>query len=104
MPLPEAAIRQNRAQQITRLREILPADSVIDQESAMRVYECDARTMYRQMPLVVVLPETVSQVSRILGLASELNVKVVPARRWHVLVRRRAALGRRHLPTAGAKN
>ena len=34
--------------------------------------------MYRQLPLVVVLPETVAQVSRIMALANEMNVKVVP--------------------------
>ncbi len=78
MPLPEPAILKSRTLLITRLREILPHDSVIDQDSAMRVFECDALTMYRQMPLVVVLPETVEQVSRVLALANEMNVKVVP--------------------------
>ena len=34
--------------------------------------------MYRQMPLVVVLPETVAEVSAIMALAKEMNVKVVP--------------------------
>ena len=34
--------------------------------------------MYRQLPMVVVLPETVAQVAAIMALAAELNVKVVP--------------------------
>ena len=34
--------------------------------------------MYRQLPLVVVLPETVEQVSAVMALANEMNVKVVP--------------------------
>src|SRR5664279_3424829 len=34
--------------------------------------------MYRQPPLIVVLPETVEQVSSIMALAAEMNVKVVP--------------------------
>lgn len=78
MPKPEAEILRNRARLITRLQNILPKDQVIDSETQMRAYECDALTMYRQLPLVVVLPETVEQVSRIMALANEMNVKVVP--------------------------
>ena len=50
----------------------------IDDETARRAYECDALTMYRQLPLVVVLPETVDQVSEVMALANDMNVKVVP--------------------------
>ena len=44
----------------------------------MRPYECDALSAYRQMPLVVVLPETVAQVSAILRYCRDNKVKVVP--------------------------
>ena len=78
MPKPEAEILANRGRLIEELRRILPADNVIDQENELRAYECDALTMYRQLPLVVALPETVPQVSQIMALADEMNVKVVP--------------------------
>ncbi len=78
MPKPEEAILANRARLIERLRQILPHDNVIDEERELRAYECDALTMYRQLPLVVALPETVPQVSEIMALAKEMNVKVVP--------------------------
>lgn len=78
MPKPEEAILANRARLIERLRQILPHDHVIDEERELRAYECDALTMYRQLPLVVALPETVPQVSEIMALAKEMNVKVVP--------------------------
>ena len=78
MPAPEAAILENRDRLIRRLRAILPEESVIAEEVAMRAYECDALTMYRQLPLVVALPETVPQVQEIMALAAEMNVKVVP--------------------------
>jgi glycolate dehydrogenase FAD-linked subunit len=78
MPEPEADILENRNQLIKRLRKILPADNVIDEEGELRAYECDALTMYRQLPLVVALPETVEQVSEVMALANEMNVKVVP--------------------------
>ncbi len=78
MPAPEAAILENRDRLIRRLRAILPEESVIAEEAGMRAYECDALTMYRQLPLVVALPETVPQVQEIMALAAEMNVKVVP--------------------------
>ena len=78
MPKPEDEILKSRTDLIERLRRILPADNVIDEEVELRAYECDALTMYRQLPLVVVLPETVEQVSRIMALAAEMNVKIVP--------------------------
>ena len=52
--------------------------NVLANTREMRPYECDAVTMYRQMPMVVVLPETVAEVSRIMALAKAMNVKVVP--------------------------
>ena len=78
MPAPEPEILANRERLISRLRRIVAADSVIDQEPQLRAYECDALTMYRQLPLVVVLPETVEEVSAVMALAAEMNVKVVP--------------------------
>ncbi len=78
MPKPEQDILANRDRLIVRLREFLPDECVIEDETARRAYECDALTMYRQLPLVVVLPETVEQVARVMALANEMNVKVVP--------------------------
>ena len=78
MPKPEKEILRNRALLIERLREIVPFENVIDEETELRAYECDALTMYRQLPLVVVLPQTVEQVSKIMALANEMNVKLVP--------------------------
>ncbi len=77
MPKPEEAILSGRKTLVGALRRIVPFDNVIDEETELRAYECDAFTMYHQLPLVVVLPETVEQVSRIMALAAEMNVKVV---------------------------
>ncbi len=78
MPKPEAAIIDRRAEIVGRLRAIVKPGNVLDDAREMRPYECDAVTMYRQMPLVVVLPETVAEVSAIMALAAAMNVKVVP--------------------------
>lgn len=78
MPAPEPEILARRNELIERLRAILPASNLIVDETARRAYECDAFTMYRALPLVVALPETVAQVSAIMALAAEMNVKIVP--------------------------
>jgi glycolate oxidase len=44
----------------------------------MRAYESDGLTAYRQLPMVVVLPETTQQVSQILAYCHSENIRVVP--------------------------
>ncbi|AMK25575.1 FAD-linked oxidase C-terminal domain-containing protein [Sphingobium sp. TKS] len=78
MPEPDKATIARRGEIVDALRSIVPYDSVIDRPEALRVYESDGLTAYRQPPLVVVLPETVEQVARILRWCSEQGVKVVP--------------------------
>ena len=78
MPLPEPEILEKRDDIVSRLQAIVRPGNVIHLDRELSAYECDALTMYRQPPLVVVLPETVAEVSAVLKLAQELNVKVVP--------------------------
>ncbi len=56
---------------------ILPAESVIAEQTAMRPYECDGYTAHRELPLVVLLPETIEQVQAIMRLCHENGVAVV---------------------------
>ncbi|WP_163142290.1 FAD-binding protein, partial [Arhodomonas sp. KWT] len=62
---------------ITRLSAILPGEGLIVHEAGLRAYECDGLSAYRQLPLVVAVPETVEQVQAVLRLASEWDVPVV---------------------------
>ncbi len=78
MPPLDPEILNRRAEIATALRAIVPGEGVIDDLDGMRPYECDALSAYRQMPLVVVLPETVDQVSAILRYCQDHKVKVVP--------------------------
>ena len=66
------------AEIVAALRAIVPGEGVIDDLDGMRPYECDGLSAYRQMPLVVVLPETVAQVAAILRYCQDHKVKVVP--------------------------
>ena len=67
-----------RTEVIAALRTIVPGEGVIEDADALRVYESDALTAYRQRPLAVVLPETTAQVSAILRWCHTRGVKVVP--------------------------
>ena len=78
MPPLDPAILARRGEIVAALRSIVPGEGVIDDLDGMRPYECDALSAYRQMPLVVVLPETVEQVSAILRYCQDHKVKVVP--------------------------
>ena len=78
MPKPDREVLARRGELVEALRGLLPAESVIADADALRVYECDGLTAYRQLPMIVVLPETTEQVSRILGMCHQRGVKVVP--------------------------
>ena len=60
------------------LRAFLPARAVLHEEEDTRPYECDGLTAYRQLPMVVALPETEAQVQQVLRACSSLGVPVVP--------------------------
>src|SRR6476469_7185142 len=60
------------------LRAFLPARALLWEEEDTRPYECDGLTAYRQLPMVVALPETEEQVRRILQLCASMRVPVVP--------------------------
>jgi len=62
---------------LAALREFLPADAILADEEALRPYECDGLSAYRQLPMLALLPETVAQVQRIMRLCHELRVPVV---------------------------
>jgi glycolate oxidase len=78
MPAPDLGVISRKARIVARLREVLPADAVIDAPEELRAYECDALTAYRCPPLAAVLPRTTEEVSRVLRVAYEEGVPVVP--------------------------
>jgi glycolate oxidase len=78
MPAPDAAVLARRDRIVAALRAIVPGEGVIAAEREMRPYESDGLTAYRQLPMVVVLPETTQQVSRVLAFCHAEGIKVVP--------------------------
>ena len=78
MPKANAATLQSRADIVADMRQIVPGEGVVETEREMRAFETDGLTAYKQLPLVVVLPETTAQVARILKYCDERSIRVVP--------------------------
>jgi glycolate oxidase len=72
-----AEIRTDLPALLRRLRLFLPAHCLLVDEEDLRPYECDGLTAYRELPLVVCLPETEAQVIDILRTCDDLGVPVV---------------------------
>ena len=78
MPELDRAVLERRDAIVAALRAIVPGEGVIAAEREMRPYESDGLTAYRALPMVVVLPETTAQVSRVLAFCYAQGIKVVP--------------------------
>jgi glycolate oxidase len=77
MPAPDGRVLARRAE-IARALAAIVLDGVIEDVDALRAYESDGLTAYRQPPMLVVLPRTTDQVSKILAWCHREGVKVVP--------------------------
>ncbi len=78
MPEPDAGVIARREEIISVMRAIVPGEGVITDDKGMSVYESDGLTAYHNMPLIVVLPETVAQVAAVMRYCNENGVKIVP--------------------------
>src|SRR5215475_6997459 len=78
MPAADEAVLGRRGAIVRALSAIVSGEGVIAGEREMRLYESDGLTAYRQLPMVVVLPETTEQVARVLAYCHAEGLKVVP--------------------------
>ena len=78
MPESDKNVIARREEIAAALRKIVPGEGVITEEAERRPYETDGLTAYKQLPMIVVLPETTEQVSRTLRYCNENSVRVVP--------------------------
>ena len=80
--IPDAALLADlavrRAQVAAALLLVLPARAVLSEPEDTRPYECDGLAAYRQMPMIVVLPDSEAQIVAVLQVCRELKVPVVP--------------------------
>src|ERR1700680_1796780 len=78
MPASDSAVLARRDSIVAALRAIVRGESVINSAAEMLPYESDGLTAYRQPPMVVVLPDSSEQVSKVLKYCFEQGIKVVP--------------------------
>jgi glycolate oxidase len=78
MPAPDPVIVARRVELAARLRPIVGAEWVLDDEAERRPYRCDGITAYQATPLLVVLPGSTAEIQAVLRLCHAEGVKVVP--------------------------
>ena len=78
MPRPDPAIVSRRADIVRQLKKLVPDATLIADRDGRRTFETDALTAYRCLPLLVVLPGTTDEVSKILRFCHNNHIKVVP--------------------------
>lgn len=62
---------------INQLRSFLPCEAVLYETEDLKPYECDGLSAYRQLPMVVVLPQTEEQIVKVLQLCHATKTPVV---------------------------
>jgi glycolate oxidase len=78
LPEPDVGVLRRLPILIEGLKARVDKDLLILDEEGRRAYETDAFTAYRRVPMLVVLPRTTEDVSKILKFCHENDVKVIP--------------------------
>ncbi len=77
MPPADEGVLSRRARIADDLRGLVAPESVIFDRDALKAYESDALTAYRQPPMLVVLPATTAEVLAVLRYCFDAGIKVV---------------------------
>ncbi|MDD9910438.1 MAG: FAD-binding protein [Ahrensia sp.] len=78
MPPADDAIMARRAEIAAALREMVGDDGVVAGDNELRAFETDGFTAYRFVPLVVVLPQTTEEVSKVAAYCNANGIPLVP--------------------------
>ncbi len=78
LPEPDQATILRRNIIVDDFARLIGREQLISDEDGRRAYETDALTAYRRLPLVVVLPRTTDDVSKILRYCHDNTLKVIP--------------------------
>lgn len=62
---------------VSELQSFLPPEAVLYETEDLKPYECDGLSAYRQLPMMVVLPQTEEQIIRVLQLCYATKTPVV---------------------------
>jgi glycolate oxidase len=78
MPAPDQKTIAAKPHLAASLTQLLGTDGVITEPVALKAYETDGLTAYRQPPLFVALPRSTAEVATVLRFCAEHGLKVVP--------------------------
>ncbi len=78
MPKVEQSIISNKDKIVSDISKIVKEENILSHNDEIKPYETDALAAYKQPPLIVVLPETVEEVSAVLKYCNENKIKIVP--------------------------
>jgi len=78
MPKVEKSILSSKDKIVSDIGKILKQENILSHDDEVKPYETDALAAYKQTPLIVVLPETVEEVSAVLKYCNNNKIKVVP--------------------------
>ena len=78
MPKIDRQIIKNRDNIIKDICNFTKRENVLAEKEELKPYETDALTAYKQTPMLVVLPESTQEVSKILSYCNKNRIKVVP--------------------------
>ena len=78
MPRVDRQTLKNKDKIIKDISTLTGSQNILSENEELKPYETDGLAAYRQTPMLVVLPETTQEVSRILSYCNKNKIKVVP--------------------------
>ena len=78
LPQPDPQKQLRRDELILQLSRVLTPAQVIHRAEDLIVYECDALSAYRQLPMAVVLPASTDQVAAAVRVCAGLKIPIIP--------------------------
>ncbi len=75
----DSTVKSISKEQLAKLfKEFINPDFVIIDSETQKPYECDGLSMYCEMPMLVVLPERISEAQKVLRICHQYNIPIVP--------------------------
>ena len=78
MPKVDGKILNDRKKIIKDISAFTKRENILTEHEELKPYETDALTAYKQTPMIVVLPETTHEISKILSYCDKNKIKIVP--------------------------
>ena len=78
MPKVDRKILKDKEKIVKDICYFTKRKNILSEPEELKPYETDGLTAYKQTPMLVVLPETTQEVSKILSYCNRRKIKVVP--------------------------